>query len=121
MRNQRKQESAREKNKKIAPVFSPTNAILITFGRQNALPHSRSFHFSNQRKKEQKSLTRPLLSSESKTDRKRSGNEADFSLMENEKDELFHQIISRSERIIHTLALRIHLLHLINYLHHFHA
>lgn len=51
------------KTKKIAPVFSSTNAIFISFWRLNALPDSRSFHFPNKREKEQKSLLLPTPSS----------------------------------------------------------
>lgn len=52
MRNPSKREIPHEKNKKIAPVFSITNAIFTTFRKLNALPDSRSFHFSDKTKEE---------------------------------------------------------------------
>lgn len=52
MKNPSKREIPHEKNKKIAPVFSITNAIFATFRKLNALPDSRSFHFSDKTKEE---------------------------------------------------------------------
>lgn len=48
MKNPSKQEISHEKNKKIAPVSSITNAIFTTFRKLNALPRFQIISFLRQ-------------------------------------------------------------------------